>query len=76
MTIHTTPKSPSTRMPMQQGGCDSRMFLSQDISEYRGLITAQFHGKSNREFRELQHMSKAKLIGDINATKQIQGSQI
>ena len=38
--------------------------------ESQCFVTPQFHGKSNREFRELQHMSKAKLIGDINATKQ------
>lgn len=60
-------------MPMQQGSCDDRVFRSQDTSEFRGLVAPQFHGKSNREFRELQHMSKAKLIGDINATKQDRG---
>jgi len=60
-------------MPMQQGNCGSRVFRSQGISESRGLVTPQFHGKSNREFRELQHMSEAKLIGDIDATKQDRG---
>ena len=73
MSIHAASKSLSTLMPMQQGDCNSRVLRSQGILESRGLVTPQFHGKSNREFRELQHMSKAKLIGDIDATKQDRG---
>jgi hypothetical protein len=30
------------------------------------LVTPQFHSEGDREFGELQHMSKAKLIGDID----------